>query len=99
MLDTLELSKQLIARRSLTPEDAGCQDILIDHLSQMGFSIERMRYGNVDNLWARRGTTSPVVVFAGHTDVVPVVLPSLGSLLPSSPPYVMACCTDAARRT
>ena len=71
MSDTLELSKQLIARRSLTPEDAGCQDILIERLSQMGFNIERMRYGNVDNLWARRGTTSPVVVFAGHTDVVP----------------------------
>jgi len=71
MSDTLALAQQLIARRSLTPEDAGCQDILIERLEKLGFRIERMRYGNVDNLWARRGTTSPVVVFAGHTDVVP----------------------------
>ncbi len=71
MSETLELAKALIARRSLTPEDAGCQDILIERLSKLGFGIERMRFGNVDNLWARRGTTSPVVVFAGHTDVVP----------------------------
>ena len=71
MSDTLELAKILIARRSLTPDDAGCQDILIERLSKLGFTIERMRFGNVDNLWARRGTTSPVVVFAGHTDVVP----------------------------
>jgi succinyl-diaminopimelate desuccinylase len=71
MSDTLALAKQLIARRSLTPEDAGCQDILIERLTKLGFSIERLRFGSVDNLWARRGTTSPVVVFAGHTDVVP----------------------------
>ncbi len=68
---TLELAKALIARRSLTPDDAGCQDILIERLESLGFSIERMRFGNVDNFWARRGTTGPVVVFAGHTDVVP----------------------------
>ena len=71
MSDTLELAKALIARRSLTPDDAGCQDILIERLTKLGFTIERMRFGSVDNLWARRGTTSPVVVFAGHTDVVP----------------------------
>src|SRR5487761_2177586 len=70
-MDTLALAQALIARRSLTPEDAGCQDILIERLSKLGFSIERMRFGNVDNLWARRGATSPVVVFAGHTDVEP----------------------------
>jgi succinyl-diaminopimelate desuccinylase len=69
--DTLELAKALIARRSLTPDDAGCQDILIGRLSKLGFKIERMRFGNVDNFWARRGTTAPVVAFAGHTDVVP----------------------------
>jgi succinyl-diaminopimelate desuccinylase len=68
---TLLLSKALIARRSLTPDDAGCQDILIERLNKLGFKIERMRFGNVDNLWARRGTASPLVVFAGHTDVVP----------------------------
>ncbi|MDX8386723.1 MAG: succinyl-diaminopimelate desuccinylase [Gallionella sp.] len=71
MSETLQLSKALIARRSLTPDDAGCQDILIERLEKLGFKIERMRFGNVDNLWARRGTVSPILVFAGHTDVVP----------------------------
>ncbi len=71
MTPTLELACALIARRSLTPDDAGCQEILIERLEKLGFFIERMRFGNVDNLWARRGINSPVVVFAGHTDVVP----------------------------
>ena len=71
MSETLQLAKTLIARRSLTPDDAGCQDILIGRLQQLGFKIERMRCGDVDNFWARRGTTKPVVAFAGHTDVVP----------------------------
>jgi succinyl-diaminopimelate desuccinylase len=68
---TLELAKALIARRSLTPDDAGCQEILIERLEMLGFKIERMRFGNVDNFWARRGTAAPVICFAGHTDVVP----------------------------
>ena len=68
---TLELAKALIARRSLTPDDAGCQEILIERLEKLGFRIERMRFGDVDNFWARRGTASPVICFAGHTDVVP----------------------------
>ena len=68
---TLKLARELIARRSLTPDDAGCQEILIERLEKLGFHIERMRFGNVDNFWARRGIHSPVVVFAGHTDVVP----------------------------
>jgi succinyl-diaminopimelate desuccinylase len=71
MSETLQLAKTLIACRSLTPDDAGCQDILIERLEKLGFKIERMRFGNVDNFWARRGTAHPVVVFAGHTDVVP----------------------------
>jgi len=71
MTETLALAQALIARRSLTPDDAGCQDILIERLEKLGFTIERMRFGNVDNFWARRGLDSPVVVFAGHTDVVP----------------------------
>jgi succinyl-diaminopimelate desuccinylase len=71
MSDTLQLAKTLIARRSLTPDDAGCQEILIERLEKLGFRIERMRFGSVDNFWARKGTASPVVVFAGHTDVVP----------------------------
>jgi succinyl-diaminopimelate desuccinylase len=69
--NTLELAKALIARRSLTPDDAGCQEILIERLRKLGFKIESMRFGNVDNFWARRGTASPVICFAGHTDVVP----------------------------
>jgi len=69
--NTLELAKELISRRSLTPDDAGCQEILIDRLEKLGFKIEKMRFGNVDNFWARRGTTAPIVCFAGHTDVVP----------------------------
>ncbi len=68
---TLELAQALIARRSLTPDDAGCQEILIDRLRKLGFHIETMRFGNVDNFWARHGTAAPVVCFAGHTDVVP----------------------------
>ncbi|MDD2720830.1 MAG: succinyl-diaminopimelate desuccinylase [Gallionella sp.] len=71
MTETLQLAQALIARRSLTPDDAGCQEILIARLEKLDFKIERMRFGNVDNFWARRGTQSPVLVFAGHTDVVP----------------------------
>jgi succinyl-diaminopimelate desuccinylase len=71
MTATLELARALIARRSLTPDDAGCQEILIERLEKVGFIVERMRFGNVDNFWARRGISGPVVVFAGHTDVVP----------------------------
>ncbi len=69
--DTLELAKALIARHSLTPDDAGCQEILIERLEKLGFHIEKMRFGNVDNFWARRGASAPLICFAGHTDVVP----------------------------
>ena len=69
--DTLTLAKTLIARRSLTPDDDDCQNILIKRLKKLGFNIERMRFGEVDNLWARRGNAAPVLCFAGHTDVVP----------------------------
>ena len=68
---TLSLAIDLLTRRSNTPEDAGCQDLMISRLEPLGFKIERMRFGNVDNLYARRGTTGPLLVFAGHTDVVP----------------------------
>jgi len=67
----LELAKELIARRSITPEDAGCQQLLAERLSRAGFKCEPMKFGAVTNLWARRGTGHPVVCFAGHTDVVP----------------------------
>ena len=71
MSDTLELAKDLISRPSLTPEDEGCQPLLVDRLSKIGFKIENMRFGETDNLWARRGTEGPLFAFAGHTDVVP----------------------------
>jgi succinyl-diaminopimelate desuccinylase len=69
--ETLTLAQTLIARRSITPTDNGCQEILINRLEKLGFNIERMHFGEVDNLWARRGNKSPVLCFAGHTDVVP----------------------------
>ena len=65
------IAQTLIACRSPTPDDGGCQEILIGRLQKLGFQIERMRHGAVDNLWARRGTTAPLLCFAGHTDVVP----------------------------
>ena len=71
MSQALELTKELIARRSLTPADAGCQDLLGARLGACGFRLERLRFGSVDNLWARRGTAAPLLCFAGHTDVVP----------------------------
>jgi succinyl-diaminopimelate desuccinylase len=67
----LELAKELIARRSVTPEDGGCQEVIAKRLSRAGFDCEPMKFGAVTNLWARRGTQHPVVCFAGHTDVVP----------------------------
>src|SRR5882724_366052 len=67
----VELAKQLIARQSVTPEDGGCQHLLAERLARAGFRCEPMKFGDVTNLWARRGTGHPVVCFAGHTDVVP----------------------------
>jgi succinyl-diaminopimelate desuccinylase len=67
----LELAKELIARRSVTPEDGGCQALLAERLGKSGFRSEPMKFGEVTNLWARRGSGHPVVCFAGHTDVVP----------------------------
>jgi len=67
----IKLAMDLIARRSVTPEDAGCQDIMAKRLSSLGFNIESMVFEDTTNLWARRGTTDPVFCFAGHTDVVP----------------------------
>ena len=69
--ETLKLSKDLIARASVTPEDAGCQKMLADRLEKLGFQIEHMRFDDTDNLWARLGTEGPLFTFAGHTDVVP----------------------------
>jgi succinyl-diaminopimelate desuccinylase len=68
---TLALAADLIARRSLTPEDAGCQSLIAARLAPLGFDCETIVANGVTNLWARRGSTAPLVVFAGHTDVVP----------------------------
>ncbi|MBA4742797.1 MAG: succinyl-diaminopimelate desuccinylase [Azoarcus sp.] len=68
---TLELARALIARRSVTPEDAGCLELLAQRLKALDFRLERIDSAGVCNLWARRGTASPVLCFAGHTDVVP----------------------------
>src|SRR4051794_39452402 len=67
----LELAQELIARRSITPEDGGCQELIAARLEKSGFRCEPLRFGDVTNLWARRGGAHPVVCFAGHTDVVP----------------------------
>ncbi|EPJ46497.1 MAG: succinyl-diaminopimelate desuccinylase [Osedax symbiont Rs2] len=68
---TIDLACDLISRKSVTPEDAGCQDVLIERLEKMGFDIEKMPFADVKNFWARRGTQAPLLCFAGHTDVVP----------------------------
>ena len=70
-MDAVSLTQALVRRASVTPADAGCQDLMIDFLEPLGFTIERMPFGDVSNFWARRGAAEPVVVFAGHTDVVP----------------------------
>jgi succinyl-diaminopimelate desuccinylase len=70
-VSVLELTIDLIKRRSVTPDDAGCQDLLASRLEKIGFAIEQMPFGDVKNLWARRGKAAPLFVFAGHTDVVP----------------------------
>jgi succinyl-diaminopimelate desuccinylase len=71
MYDTLELAIELIGRPSVTPEDAGCQDLMMDHLEAIGFRNESMHFGEVANFWSRRGDSGPLFCFAGHTDVVP----------------------------
>ena len=71
MHGALELAQDLIRRRSVTPEDAGCQELLAARLNAAGFSCETVQRGAVTNLWARRGAARPLLCFAGHTDVVP----------------------------
>jgi len=69
--DVIKLTKDLIARESVTPEDAGCQQLISERLAKLGFANESMVFEDTTNLWARKGATSPVFCFAGHTDVVP----------------------------
>src|SRR5260221_11807204 len=70
-LSALDLAKELIGRRSITPEDGGCQELIARRLAPAGFKSEPMNFGAARNLWARRGIPSPLGGFAGHTDVVP----------------------------
>ena len=71
MSDVLQLTRELIARPSVTPDDAGCQTLMAARLEAAGFAIEHLRFGEVDNLWATHGQGGPVLVLLGHTDVVP----------------------------
>jgi succinyl-diaminopimelate desuccinylase len=71
MSDTLEFTRELIRRPSVTPEDAGCQALMADRLAGAGFEVESLPFGDVTNLWARRGSEAPLLCLAGHTDVVP----------------------------
>ena len=68
---TLALTQDLIRRPSVSPEDQGCLEIIAKRLEALGFRVERLTYGPVENIWARHGDTGPVLCFAGHTDVVP----------------------------
>jgi len=71
MSETLELAKSLISKASVTPDDKGCQSIMIERLKKIGFEIHPLKFGDVDNFWATRGNGGPLFAFAGHTDVVP----------------------------
>lgn len=71
MSEVLALTKELILRPSVTPDDAGCQALIAERLTRAGFACERLRFGDVDNLWATHGNGAPVLVLLGHTDVVP----------------------------
>jgi|TARA_B110000438_G_C15786240_1_gene638547 succinyl-diaminopimelate desuccinylase len=71
MSETLELAKSLISKASVTPDDKGCQSIMIERLKKIGFEIHPLKFGEVDNFWATRGNGGPLFAFAGHTDVVP----------------------------
>jgi succinyl-diaminopimelate desuccinylase len=71
MSRTLDLTVDLMARASVTPADEGCQDVMIARLAALGFQVEKLTYGSVENFWARHGAAGPVLCFAGHTDVVP----------------------------
>lgn len=79
----IALTRELIERASITPSDGGCQAVMTQRLSRLGFNCEALRFGEVDNLWATRGASNPTLVFAGHTDVVPPGPEDLWS----SPPF------------
>jgi succinyl-diaminopimelate desuccinylase len=82
---TLALTKALISRASVTPQDEGCQELMIERLNAIGFDVEHLRFGDVDNFWAVRGHSGPILCFAGHTDVVPTGPESQWSYPPFNP--------------
>lgn len=96
---TLELACELIRRPSVTPEDAGCQELLIERLEALGFRIERLPFEEVTNLWARRGSEGPCSALPDIPTWFPRGRQNVGAIPPSSPLWRMATCTGAARRT
>lgn len=88
MEKTLALACELIRRHSVTPEDAGCQALMMDRLAAAGFQCTPLRFGEVDNFWAERGHAGPILVFAGHTDVVPTGPPDQWRSPPFEPTLV-----------
>ena len=85
MSETLALAKLLISKSSVTPDDKGCQALMIDRLNKIGFTVQVLKFGEVDNFWAVRGDSGPVFAFAGHTDVVPAGDESLWETDPFTP--------------
>ena len=98
MSAVLDLTCELIARPSVTPDDAGCQALLAARLKQAGFQCDHLRLGDVDNLWATHGQGAPVLVLLGHTDVVPARA-SPGPATRSPHRSAMACCMGAVPPT
>ena len=85
MSETLALAKLLISKSSVTPDDKGCQALMIDRLNKIGFTVQVLKFGEVNNFWAVRGDSGPVFAFAGHTDVVPAGDESLWQTDPFTP--------------
>jgi len=88
MSETIELAKDLISRASVTPEDKGCQSMIIERLEKVGFTIHSLPFGGVKNFWATHGSSGPVFAFAGHTDVVPVGIESQWKTKPFEPTII-----------
>ena len=99
MSPTLALTKALIERASVTPSDGGCHALLAERLEAMGFVVESLPFGDVQNFWARLGTQGPLFAFAGHTDVVPPGPVNIGTVTLLRRRFGMAFFTDVARRT
>jgi succinyl-diaminopimelate desuccinylase len=88
MEKTLALACDLVRRASITPDDAGCQALMMSRLEALGFHCTQLRFGEVDNFWAERGESGPILVFAGHTDVVPTGPETSWSTPPFEPTLV-----------